>query len=305
MSGARRDPEDPVPHDARARGAGPAYGSDWSASRRRGSEAELDSWLAFALEVATAADAVALRGFRSEFEASTKADGSFVTDADRAIERLVRERIADRFPDHGVVGEEEGDWQPDAPVRWYLDPIDGTHNFMRGVPLFGTLLACERDGEIQVGVLSAPALGERWFAWRGGGAWSAGTGRTGSGSPRRIRVSSIGDLATAQILYSSLPDIERSGRAPGILPLLRRVWRSRGFGDFWGYALVAESAAEAMVEVDVSVWDLAAPAVLVEEAGGRFSDLDGARRFDARTMLASNGILHDEILARLHEAALT
>ncbi len=281
--------------------SGAAWGPDVSATRRRGSEAELDSWLAFALEVVMAADAVAQRGFRSDLETSAKADGSFVTEADRVIERLVRERIADRFPDHGVVGEEEVDWQADAPIRWYLDPIDGTHNFMRGIPLFGTLLACERDGELQVGVLSAPALGERWFARRGGGAWSAGTGPAGSGSPRRIRVSPVGNLATAQVLYSSLPDIERSGRAPGILPLLRRAWRSRGFGDFWGYALVAEGAAETMVEVDVSVWDLAAPVVLIEEAGGRFSDLDGARRFDAGTMLVTNGILHDAVLAQLRE----
>jgi histidinol-phosphatase len=276
-----------------------AWGPEWSASRRRGSEDELDAWLEFALGVAAEADAIALRGFRSGIETTAKADGTFVTEADRAIERLIRERITDRYPDHGIVGEEEEAFQAGASVRWYVDPIDGTHNFMRGVPLFGTLLACEREGELQVGVLSAPALGERWFARRGGGAWSAGTGPAEGGAPRRIRVSSIADLGSSQILFSSLPDLERTGLAPGIMPLLRSAWRSRGFGDFWGYALVADGSAEAMVETDVKEWDLAAPVVLVEEAGGRFTDLEGARRFDTRTMLVSNGILHEEVLARL------
>ncbi len=279
-----------------------AYGADWSASRRLGSESELDDWLSFALDVAADADRIALRGFRAGIATEAKADGSFVTEADRAVERLVRERIAERFPDHGIVGEEEEAHQAGASVRWYVDPIDGTHNFMRGVPLFGTLLAVERDGELQAGVMSAPALGERWFARRGGGAWAAGTAPGGTGSPRRLRVSAIDAIARSQILFSSLPDLERTGRAPGIMPLLRDAWRSRGFGDFWGYALVADGSAEAMVETDVSVWDLAAPVVVVEEAGGRFTDLDGARRFDTRTMLVTNGILHDEILARLHEA---
>lgn len=288
--------------DAGSRGGAreAAWGPDWSASRRRGAEDELDGWLAFALDVAAEADAIALRGFRAGLATEAKADGSFVTEADRAIERLVRERIADRFPDHGIVGEEEAAHQPGASVRWYVDPIDGTHNFMRGVPLFGTLLACERDGELQVGVLSAPALGERWFARRGGGAWSAATGRAEEGTPRRMRVSTIGDVPASQILFSSLPDLERTGLAPGIMPLLRAAWRSRGFGDFWGYALVADGSAEAMVETDVSVWDLAAPVILVEEAGGRFTDLAGERRFDTRTMLVTNGLLHDELLARLH-----
>ena len=280
-------------------GAGAAYGPAWSAAKRLGSEAELDGWLAFALGVAAEADAIALRHFRAAIDVSGKPDGTFVTEADTAIERLVRERIAERYPDHGVVREEEAAHQAGASVRWYVDPIDGTHNFMRGVPLFGTLLACERDGELQVGVLSAPALGERWHARRGGGAWATPTGRAAPGTKRRIHVSHIDDLGRAQLLFSSLADTERSGKAPGFLGLLRDVWRDRGFGDCWAYALVAEGSAEAMIEVDVSVWDLAAPVVLVEEAGGRFTDLDGERRIDTRTMLVSNGVLHDVILERL------
>jgi histidinol-phosphatase len=288
--------------EGRGVSSGAAFGAEWSASRRLGTEAELDDWLAFALAIATEADVVAMRGFRAGLATEAKADGSFVTEADRAIERLVRERIADRFPAHGIVGEEEEAHQAGASVRWYVDPIDGTHNFMRGVPLFGTLLAVERDGELQAGVLSAPALGERWHARRGGGAWAVGTASGTATAPRRMRVSGISRIDASQILFSSLPDLERTGRAPGIMPLLRDAWRSRGFGDFWGYALVADGSAEAMVETDVKEWDLAAPVVLVEEAGGRFTDLDGARRFDTRTMLVTNGILHDRILARLHEA---
>jgi len=277
----------------------PAYGAAWSAARRRGTDAELDGWLAFALGVAAEADAIALHDFRTDLDVTGKADGSFVTQADIAIERLVRERIADAYPSHGVVGEEEAVHQADAAVRWYVDPIDGTHNFMRGVPLFGTLLACERDGELQLGVLSAPALGERWHARRGGGAWAVVTGGAKAGTVRAARVSEVDDVGRAHLLYSSFADIESSSRAPGFVDTLRRVWRSRGFGDFWGYALVAEGAAEAMVEVGVQTWDLAAPIVIVEEAGGRFTDLHGERRFDTRSMLVSNGLLHERLLEAL------
>jgi histidinol-phosphatase len=278
---------------------GGGFGEAWSASRRRGSEAELECWLQFALAVADEADTIALRHFRTDVHIAGKADGTFVTEADTAIERLIRERIAERFPDHGVVGEEETAHQSDASVRWIVDPIDGTHNFMRGVPLFGTLIACERDGELQLGVLSAPAISERWHARRGGGAWATRTDGRDAGRTRRVRVSSVADVDRMQLLFSSPADVVRSGRAPGFTGLIADAWRARGFGDFWGYALVAEGAAEAMVEVGVSVWDLAAPAVLVEEAGGRCTDLDGERRIDSRTMLASNGVLHDVLLERL------
>jgi histidinol-phosphatase len=290
--------------DARGRGGSDAggFGAEWSASRRHGSEAELDGWLQFALAVADEADGIALRHFRADVDIASKADGTFVTEADTAIERLIRERIGDRFPDHGIVGEEEAAHQSGASVRWIVDPIDGTHNYMRGVPLFGTLIACERDGELQLGVLSAPAISERWHARRGGGAWATRTDGRDAGRTRRIRVSTVAEIDRTQLLFSSPADVARSGRAPGFTDLAADVWRARGFGDFWGYALVAEGAAEAMVEVGVSVWDLAAPAVLVEEAGGRFTDLDGERRIDTRTMLATNGVLHDVLLERLRGA---
>jgi histidinol-phosphatase len=274
-----------------------SYGASFSASCARGSATELAEWLTFALAACDEADAIALRHFRREMEIRTKPDRSFVTEADQAIERFIRGRIQDRFPDHGLVGEEYGEEGSEATARWYIDPIDGTHNFIRGVPLFGTLLALEVAGELQVGVLSAPALRERWYASRGGGAWAIGA--AGMEGPQRIRASGIAALADAQVLYGSGHDVETSGRAPGFRSLLGEVWRERGFGDFWGYALVAEGAAEAMIEVDLQTWDLAAPLVLVEEAGGRLTDLAGARRIDGLEVLASNGILHDELLARL------
>jgi histidinol-phosphatase len=273
------------------------YGADWSAGLRRGTDAELRGWLDLAMAACDEADTVALQHFRRDLQIDTKPDRTFVTQADTAIERLIRGRIGDAFPDHGLVGEEYGMTDAGAAVRWYIDPIDGTHNFIRGVPLFGTLLALERDGELQVAVLSAPALDERWWAHRAGGAWA----RRGVGEPRRIRVSGVSDLGDAQILYGSARDIAASGAAPGFDGLLRDAWRERGFGDFWGYALVAEGAAEAMVEVELKSWDAAAPTVLVEEAGGRVTDFDGRRDIEAGTIIASNGLLHDVVRARLAE----
>jgi histidinol-phosphatase len=274
-----------------------SFGADWSASRRRGTEPELRTWLDAALSWCDAADEIASRAFRRDIAIERKPDGSFVTAADQAIERLIRERIRAAFPDHGVVGEEYGEEDGDAPIRWYIDPIDGTHNFMRGVPLFGTLLGVERDGELQVGVISAPAMGERWFAWRGGGAWNSG--RAGE---RRIHVSGVAAIEDAQLVYGSGRDNVASGLMPGFGALMSAAWRERGFGDFWGYALVAEGAAEAMLETGMHSWDLAAPQVLIEEAGGRVTDVDGQRRIDAPSFVGSNGLVHDEVLRRLRTA---
>ncbi len=277
--------------------SGEPFGPAWSASRARATAAELAGWLAFAQAACDEADAIALRHFRRDLEVMTKPDRTFVTAADQEIERVIRDRVRTAYPDHGLVGEEYGEESGAGRIRWYIDPIDGTHNFIRGVPLFGTLLAIEVDGELQAGVLSAPALRERWYASRGGGAWAVGA--AGTTGPRRIAVSRVARLADAQLLYGSGHDIEASGRAPGFRSLLGEVWRERGFGDFWGYALIAEGAAEGMVEVDVKTWDLAAPLVLIEEAGGRVTDLAGGRRIDGLEMVASNGILHDGLLARL------
>ena len=273
------------------------YGSDWSAGLRRADARELRDWLEFAMSCADLADELALDGLRRNLTIEAKVDGSFVTEVDRAIETTLRSRLVERFPDHDIVGEEYGAGVGTGSTRWYLDPIDGTHNFMRGVPLFGMLLAAEREGEIQVGVISAPALGQRWWASRGEGAWTVGGGRR---ERRRLRVSDRADLGEAQVLFRSVTDMHASRVAAGFDALLPTVWRERGFGDFWGYALVADGAAEAMMERDLGAWDLAAPWILVEEAGGRITDFDGRRSFAPGEGLATNGILHDVLLDRLN-----
>jgi histidinol-phosphatase len=273
----------------------PTFGSAWSAGLRRASAGDLSAWLALALEMCDEADRLALRWYRSDVPTARKPDRTFVTEADRAIERLIRDRVRSIHPGHGFVGEEYGDEEGATGIRWYIDPIDGTHNFMRGVPLFGTLLGVQVEGEMQVGVMSAPALGERWYAARGTGAWAVGR----DGARRRIRVSDVAALEDAQLIYGSRRENVGSGLMPGFDALLDASWRDRGFGDFWGYALVAEGAAEAMIETGMHSWDVAAPLVIIEEGGGRVSDVEGRRGVDARSFIGSNGRLHDEILGRL------
>lgn len=263
---------------------------------RRAHPHELADWLDVALGVCDAADALAMRSFRTAIEIESKTDGSFVTAADTAIERMIRERLADRYPDHGIIGEEYGSEAAVAATRWYVDPIDGTHNFMRGIPLFATLLAVERDGETQVGVISAPAMGQRWYASRGGGAWTSGGPHA---APRRLAVSTVDSVGDSQVLYRAVMDMRGSRVAAGFDALLASVWRDRGYGDFWGYTLVADGSAEAMLERDLRPWDMAAPWLLVEEAGGRVTDFEGRRSFATGESLATNGILHDEVLRRL------
>jgi histidinol-phosphatase len=277
------------------------FGPAWSAGFRRGTDVELRGWVQTALAWCDEADAIAMRHFRRDVVAERKPDRSFVTLADRSIEELIRARIAETFPKHGVVGEEFGTDAAGASVRWYVDPIDATHNYIRGVPIFATLMAVERDGELQAAVVSAPALGQRWGGWRGGGAWAMSTLMTGDA--RRLTVSRIDELADAQILYSSPTDLDRSALAPGMAAVRAGAWRERGFGDFWGYTLLAEGAAEAMIEVGLKPWDAAAPFLLVEEAGGRATDFEGNRSFTGASFLATNGTLHERIRADLVQPA--
>ena len=272
----------------------PDFGPEWSASLARAPEAVLREWLAFALDACDAADAIAMTHFRRDLDLERKPDRTFVTIADQGIERELRDRILARYPDHGIVGEEYGIDTGSSGTRWIIDPIDATHNYIRGVPLFGTLIGIEHDGELQVGVISAPAIRERWFAYRGGGAWNRGLD-----GERPIHVSRVGAIDDAQLVYGSRRDAVASGLMPGFDALIDACWRERGFGDFWGYSLVAEGAAEAMLEVEMKVWDLAGPLVVIEEAGGKVTDVDGVRRFDAPSFVGSNGLLHDEILRRL------
>lgn len=275
------------------------HGPEWSAALARRPDAELREWLAFALELCDAADEIALRHFRRDLDLERKPDRTFVTVADQGIERVLRERIRARYPHHGLVGEEYGTEDGAAPVRWYIDPIDGTHNFIRGIPLFGTLLGIEVEGELQVGVISAPAMRERWFAHRGGGAWNRGL----NDEVRRIHVSRVTRLEDAQLLYGSARETVASGLMPGFDALMAAAWRERGFGDFWGYALLAEGAAEAMIETGMKTWDLAGPVVVIEEAGGKVTDVFGERRIDAESFVGTNGRLHAEVLRRLRSAA--
>jgi histidinol-phosphatase len=276
--------------------SGPAaFGAGWSAALRRAGEGELTAWLSLGLELCNEADRLAMRWYRREVPTVRKADRTFVTEADQAIERLVRERIRNLYPGHGFVGEEYGDEAGTAGIRWFVDPIDGTHNFIRGVPLFGTLLAIEAGGELQVGVISAPAMGERWYAARGMGAFHVDR----DGNRRRITTSGVAALEDAQLIFTSRRENLRSGLMPGFDALIDACWRERGFGDFWGYALVAEGAAEAMIEAGMHAWDVAAPMVIIEEAGGRVTDATGVRDVFAPTFVGSNGHLHEEILARL------
>jgi len=266
---------------------------------------EMAAWLDVAMAACDEADAIALVHFRQDLHIEAKPDRTFVTQADTAIERAIRERIQGAFPDHGLVGEEYGTQDGGRAVRWIIDPIDGTHNFMRGVPLFGTLLGIEVSGDLVLGVLSAPALGSRWFAWRDGGAWETKLvdGTWDRTAATRQRVSGVSRLEDSQLLYSSVPQLIDSGMVPGFPRLIRAVWRDRGFGDFWGYALVAGGQAEGMVEIGCKSWDLAGPAVLVAEAGGRLTNLDGELDiYSEGLVLATNGLLHDRYLDELTRA---
>jgi histidinol-phosphatase len=262
---------------------------------------EIGAALEVALAACDAADAISMASFRRSIEVTSKPDASFVTAADTAVERAVREHIGARFPDHGLVGEEYGEQASSSGRRWFIDPIDGTHNYMRGVPLFATLLGLEIDGRLAVGAVSAPALHRRWFSWLGGGAWAAEVGAAGweRESAVPIRVSDVADLGAASVVYSSLPSVTSCGLAPGFVDLLGSVWRDRGLGDFYGYLLVAEGAAEVMVEADLKAWDLAGPRAVLEHAGGRLTDLTGGPDMPARGVLATNGRLHDLVVARL------
>jgi len=246
----------------------------------------VDELAAFAHDLLDETDAIALRHFAAGIGAERKDDGTLVTAADTEIERVIRDRIADRYPQHGVLGEEYGADDADAATGWIVDPIDATHNFVRGIGVFATLLACRIDGALVLGIVSAPAMGERWWGSVVDGAW-----RRTAGAARRIGVSSVASLAAGQLIYGS--SLALDGRVPA---LARRAWRDRGFGDFWGHMLVAAGSAEVMVEDGVHPWDMAAPHVIVTAAGGRMTDLDGRSSWTEPRLLTSNGLVHDEIL---------
>jgi histidinol-phosphatase len=245
--------------------------------------------------LADQADSISLDRFRAQdLRVETKPDLTPVTDADRAVEEQLRITLSRARTRDAVQGEEFGT-TGHGPRRWVIDPIDGTKNFVRGVPVWGTLIALLDGDEPVVGLVSAPALNRRWWAAKGVGAY---TGRRLENSTR-CRVSAVTDLADASLSYSSLSGWEERGRLDGFLDLARKVWRTRAYGDFWSYVLLAEGAVDVATEPEVSLWDLAALDVIVREAGGRFSDLTGAPGPDGGSAVATNGPLHEAVLAAL------
>ena len=253
--------------------------------------------LKLALELADIADAVTMPRFRaSDLEVETKPDLTPVTESDKAAELALRERLQRARPDDAVIGEEFGggeaahDAAPHGAVReWIIDPIDGTKSYVRGMPTWATLIALRAGGEMTVGVVSMPALSRRWWAVRGGGAFADGTS---------IHVSKIASVADAQMAWSGIEDWAAVGRLDAILALGLACWRTRGIGDAWQYMLVAEGVAEIAGDPAVKIWDLAPVSLIVEEAGGRFTNLAG-RRNEWDSGFATNGLVHDEALAIL------
>jgi len=253
--------------------------------------------LALALELADVADAITRAHYRaSDLKVTTKPDLTPVSEADTEAERAIRSQLAAERPGDAVMGEEYGDESDaDARRRWIIDPIDGTQNYVRGVPVWASLLALELDGEVMVGVVSAPALGRRWWATRGGGAFAADPL---THAPRRLGVSAVASLEDAHVSVAGLEVWIAGARRDDVLALVGRCARTRGFGDFWAHMLVAEGVVDVAIDSPgVAVWDLAALQVIVEEAGGRLSDLRGVRTVAGGEAVASNGVLHDDVLA--------
>ncbi len=254
---------------------------------------ELDA----ALGVARAGGRIALRHFRTRLRSARKADGTWVTEADWAVEAQIRLRIARAFPGHNVLGEEEGltaagGGPPDegAPT-WVVDPIDGTNNYIAGIPIWATLVALRVDGRSVVGVAHAPALGETYDAAAGAGARCNGDA---------IVVDPKAALDESTVLFSSVRGWREAGLGDGFAQLTGRAWRSRGFGDFWGHVLVARGAAHVMAEPDLSLWDVAALEPIVAEAGGELTGLD-VKPWESGACVTTNGALHDEVLTLLRQ----
>lgn len=251
--------------------------------------ASLNEDLELATRLADAADAVTTARFRAtDLRVETKPDRTPVTEADLAAEAAMLEILEVERPSDSVLSEEAGE-SGDGPRRWILDPIDGTKQFLRGLPSWATLIALQENGETVVGLVSAPALGRRWWAVKGEGAFAD--------SGDRLQVSGVSDIGDAMLLHAELSAWQEVACGPeGLEALANRCWQSRGYGDFWIHCLVAEGAADIAVEPGPSLWDLAAPALIVEEAGGQFSALDGTPGPGNGSALSSNGLLHTQVV---------
>ncbi|WP_396655042.1 inositol monophosphatase family protein [Microbacterium sp.] len=254
--------------------------------------------LTLALRLADAADAVSMARFEADdLDVSAKPDATFVTEADLATERAIRDiLIAERAQD-GILGEEYGT-SGDTRRQWIIDPIDGTHNYLKGIPMWATLIALAVDGVPQVGVVSQPAIGRRWWGATGLGAWT----NDASGKPRAIRVSAVDALERASVSFQSVAQWDEAGRLDALLRLTRRVWRDRGYGDAWPYMLLAEGRLEFVAEFGVREYDIAAHVPIIAEAGGRLTSFAGEPTITARSALATNGILHDTFLELVRTA---
>ena len=252
--------------------------------------------LELAHRLADIAAAIALPRWRAlDLDVRSKPDMSPVSDADTAVETAIRAHLARVRPDDAVLGEEGGGQAGGAGRRWIIDPIDGTRNFVRGNRVFATLVALEVEGRVDAAVVSAPALQRRWWAARGAGA-HAGSG-SGEGEP--IRVSGVGEVEDAVVSSGAVPRLTARELLQRWDALALRAWHSRGFGDFWQHMLVAEGAVDVALDVDAHIWDYAPLRLIVEEAGGRFTDLEGVSRHDGADALSTNGLLHEAVLAAL------
>ncbi len=251
--------------------------------------------LELALQLADAVDELTLYRFgAADLVVQAKPDMTPVSDADRGAEELIRTALAEQRPADAILGEEFGTTGTGS-RRWVIDPIDGTKNYVRGVPVWATLIALLDGDEPLLGVVSAPALARRWWAARGEGAWVRALGA----EPRRLSVSAVSSLADASLGYSSLTGWDVIGRGMQWRTLMDSVWRTRGYGDFWPYMMVAEGIVDIAAEPELSLWDMAALAPIVTEAGGAFTAVDGTPGLGGSSALASNGLLHRDVLAVL------
>lgn len=257
--------------------------------------------LALARSLAAMADLVSMRRYESQdFTVTTKPDRTPVTEADREVEHAIREGLAAARPDDAILGEEFGSTGPQdgehRPHRqWIIDPIDGTANFLRGVPIWGTLIALALDGVPVVGVVSSPALGQRWWGAIGEGAYTQRSDKR----EERIQVSAVTTLGDAVVSYNSLPAWIDAGRGDNAIALATSAWRARAIGDMWSYMLVAEGAIDVSTECDLQPYDMAALIPIITEAGGRFTDIEGRDGPWNGTACATNGLLHDVVLELL------
>lgn len=250
--------------------------------------------LTLALELSEIADRISLDRFRAlDLHVESKPDRSPVTDADRAVELALKTHLAEKRPNDGIVGEEFGT-SGASDRRWIIDPIDGTANYLRGVPVWATLIALSVEGRAVVSVVSAPALGRRWWA-------GPGVAKTSDidGSVRNLRVSAIDELENASLSYNNLQLWDSYGYLDRLVTLGRKVWRTRAYGDFYSYMLLAEGSVDVVAEHDLKLYDIAALVPIVEQAGGRFTAINGSLTEDTASVLATNGKLHDTVAREL------